>query len=178
MHFCQSFYRLSSFLFFYVVFCFDRDEHLGYCLPVTKRAIKIKPGIRIAEDELVFRASRSSGPGGQNVNKLSTRITAIFDVANSRSLTDEQKEVILRRLATRVGKNGRIKVTSQRHRSQRANRQAATERLMDLLAAALETRPERKKTKKPRAADQRRLEEKKRRSILKRRRRKNISVEG
>ncbi len=139
--------------------------------------IEIKPGIGISEDELVFRASRSSGPGGQNVNKLSTRVTALFDVVNSRSFSDEQKELILKRLAKRVSKDGRIKVVSQRHRSQRANRQAATERLVELLAVALETKPQRKKTRKPRVANQRRLEEKKRRSILKQHRRKDFPAE-
>jgi ribosome-associated protein len=140
--------------------------------------IEIKPGIEISEDELVFKASRSSGPGGQNVNKLSTRVTALLDVVNCRSLSDEQKELIRRRLAKRVSRDGLIKVVSQRHRSQKANRQAATERLVELLAAALETEPRRRRTKKPRSADQKRLEEKKRRSILKQHRRKNISVEG
>jgi len=139
--------------------------------------IEIKPGIEIAEDELVFRASRSSGPGGQNVNKLNTRVMALFDLANCRSLSDEQKELILKRLAKRVGKDGLIRVASQRHRSQKANRQAATERLVELLAAALETKPKRKRTKKPRAANQRRLEEKKRRSKLKQHRRKNFPAE-
>jgi ribosome-associated protein len=140
--------------------------------------IEIKPGIEISEDELVFKASRSSGPGGQNVNKLSTRITASFDVVNSRSLSDEQKNVIQKRLKKRLSKDGLIKVVSQRHRSQKANRQAATERLVELLAAALETRRPRKKTKKPRAADQMRLEEKKQRSILKQHRRKNFLDEA
>jgi ribosome-associated protein len=144
---------------------------------MAKSAIQIKPGVRIAENELVFWASRSSGPGGQNVNKLSTRITVVLNIANSRSLSDEQKELILRRLARRVSKDGRIKVTSQRYRSQNANRKAAIERLVELLAAALETKPERRRTKKPRAADRRRLEEKKRRSILKQQRRKNVSSE-
>jgi len=139
--------------------------------------IEIKPGIEIDEDELVFKASRSSGPGGQNVNKLSTRVTALFDIVNSRSLSGEQKELIIKRLAKRVGKDGLVKVVSQRHRSQKANRQAATERLVELLAAAMEVRPKRKKTKKPRAANQRRLEEKKRRSILKQHRRKDLPAE-
>jgi ribosome-associated protein len=97
--------------------------------------IKIKPGIEIAENELVFRASRSSGPGGQNVNKLSTRVTVLFNVMNCRSLSEEQKKLILKRLSKRISKDGLIKVVSQRHRSQKANRQAATERLVELLAA-------------------------------------------
>jgi ribosome-associated protein len=139
--------------------------------------IEIKPGIEISEDELIFRASRSSGPGGQNVNKLNTRVTVEFDVVNCREFSDLQKRLIIKRLSKRVSKDGLIKIVSQRHRSQRANRQAAVERLVGLLAAALKTKPIRKKTKKPRAADQRRLEDKKRRSILKQRRRKDFSAE-
>jgi ribosome-associated protein len=140
--------------------------------------IEIRPGIEISENELVFRASRSSGPGGQNVNKLSTRVTALFDVKNCQNLSEQQKELILKRLAKRLSKDGLIKVASQRHRSQKANRQAATERLVELLAAALETKPIRKRTRKPRAADQRRLEEKKRRSMLKQHRRKDFTAEA
>ncbi|RKY08791.1 MAG: aminoacyl-tRNA hydrolase [Planctomycetota bacterium] len=132
--------------------------------------IKIKDGVVISEDELVFRASRSRGPGGQNVNKVSTRITLFFDVVNCRSFSESRKRRILKKLATRADKNGVLRVVSQRHRTQRANRTAATERLIELLAGALAKRPVRKKTKVPASAVQRRLDEKKRRSGLKQQR--------
>ena len=132
--------------------------------------IEIKKGTYISEDELVFKASRSSGPGGQNVNKISSRVTVFFDAANCQSLSDTQKRQILSRLATRADKKGVIRVVSQRHRSQKANRDTAVERLRQLLTAALKTKPVRKKTKVPYQAKQQRLEEKRRRSLLKQQR--------
>ncbi len=138
---------------------------------------RIKKAIRIPENELVFRLSRSSGPGGQNVNKVSSRVTVLFDVANSSGLTDTQKRRILEKLAGRANKDSVIRVASQRHRSQRANRAAAVARLEELLTISLRTRPVRKKTVPSRAAKQRRLEEKKRRSLLKRQRTEKLDAD-
>ncbi|NQT03571.1 MAG: aminoacyl-tRNA hydrolase [Planctomycetes bacterium] len=132
--------------------------------------VEITENISIRDDELFFKASRSAGPGGQNVNKVNTRITLFFDVANCESFSDVQKRRILSRLATRADKNGLLRVVSQRFRTQNANRRAAVERLQQLLADALKTRPVRKKTRVPYAAKQRRLEQKRRRSLLKRQR--------
>jgi ribosome-associated protein len=138
--------------------------------------IEITDEISINEDELVFKVSRSSGPGGQNVNKLNTRVTLFFDVANCGSLSDLQKRRILTRLSSRADKNGVLRVVSQKFRTQRANRKAAVERLQQLLTDALKTRPVRKKSKVPYAAKQRRLEEKRKRSLLKKQRSvKNLS---
>ena len=136
----------------------------------VKAMIEITDGITIDEQELIFKVSRSSGPGGQNVNKVNTRVTLFFDVANCGSLSDWQKQRILARLATRSDKNGMLRVVSQKFRTQRANRNAAVERLQQLLADALKTRPIRKNSKVSYAAKQRRLEEKRRRSLLKRQR--------
>ncbi len=132
--------------------------------------IEITDGVFISEEVLVFKASRSAGPGWQNVNKVNTRITLFFDVANCDSFSDVQKRRILSRLATRADKNGILRVVSQRFRTQSANRRAAVERLQQLLTDALKTRPIRKKSKVSYAAKQRRLEEKRRRSLLKRQR--------
>jgi ribosome-associated protein len=132
--------------------------------------IEKKDDILISEEELVFKTSRSGGPGGQNVNKVNTRVTVFFDVTNTASFSDIQKKRILRKLATRADKDGVIRVVSQRYRTQKANRKAAVGRLQQLLGGALETRAVRKKTKVPEWAKQRRLEEKKRRSALKRQR--------
>jgi ribosome-associated protein len=129
-----------------------------------------KDDIAICEDELVFKASRSAGPGGQNVNKLNTRVTVFFDVVNAISFSDEQKRQILKKLRTRASKGGVIRVASQKYRTQKANRKAAVERLQQLLRSALESKPVRKKTRVPEWARQRRLEEKKRRSALKKQR--------
>ena len=137
--------------------------------------IEITNSIYIPEDRLVFKASRSGGPGGQNVNKVNTRVTLFFDVGNCDNLSDAQKRRIRTRLRTRVDKNGVLRVVSQKHRTQKANRETAIERMQGLLADALKTRPVRKKTRISNAANQRRLEEKRRRSMLKRlRARKNM----
>ena len=129
--------------------------------------IEINTGVFIRDDELIFRASRSSGPGGQNVNKLNTRITLFFDMKNCRSLSDEQKIMISRRLSSRIDKDGFLRIVSQKHRSQNANRIAAIERLQELLADALKEKPKRKKTKVPYSAINRRLKQKRNRSLKK-----------
>ena len=132
--------------------------------------IQIDTHNAISEDELVFKVSRSSGPGGQNVNKLNTRVTVFLDVARSASLSDAQKRRIRQALATRMNKDGVLRVVAQKHRTQEANRRAALERLRELLAEALKPRVVRKKTKVPAGARERRLKEKKQRSLLKRQR--------
>ena len=138
--------------------------------------IEITQDISIHEDELVFKASRSGGPGGQNVNKVSTRVTLFYDVTHCECFTEAQKKQILSRLAGRADKRGVIRVVSQKYRTQKANREAAIERFQFLLAEALKKRPVRKKTRIPYVANQRRLEEKKRKSLLKRQRaRKNLA---
>jgi ribosome-associated protein len=132
--------------------------------------IEINTHTGIAEDELTFKISRSSGPGGQNVNKLNTRVTLFLDVAHSPNLSDPQKMRLRTALATRMDKHGVLRVVSQKHRTQEANRRAAVERLVELLAGALKPKPVRKKTKIPAGARERRLQEKKRRGLLKQQR--------
>ena len=132
--------------------------------------IKIRNDIEIAESRLVFKFTRSSGPGGQNVNKVNTRVTVYFDVANCDNLTSVQKRRILSRLKTRADKTGVVRVVSQKYRTQKANKTAALERLVSLLEEALETRPKRRKTKVPRHAVEQRLKQKRHRSLLKRQR--------
>lgn len=129
--------------------------------------IDILPGIAIPESELRFVASRASGPGGQNVNKVSSRITLLFDVAASPSLDDVQKAKIAERLATRISRDGVLQVSSQRHREQGMNRAAALERFAELLRDALTDAPRRRKTRVPRAAKKRRVEEKRKRGEIK-----------
>src|SRR4030042_4541096 len=129
--------------------------------------LEITKDIFIDEGRLVFKTSRSGGPGGQNVNKLNTRVTLFFDVAGCDGLSDTQKQRILDRLSTRADKDGVIRVVSQKFRTKIANRRAAVERLLELLKDALKTRPVRKKTKVPERASLRRLERKTSRGILK-----------
>jgi len=126
---------------------------------------------RIPVDELRFTYSRSGGPGGQHVNRVETRVTLLFDVDDSARLSDEQKRRVHRRLATRINKEGEMRVVSQRHRTREANRRAAIERFDELLEEALRPRTPRRKTRVPAAARRRRLEAKRRRGDLKRQRR-------
>jgi ribosome-associated protein len=130
--------------------------------------IEIAKGAEIDERSLVFHASRSSGPGGQNVNKVSTRMTVSFDVSACLTLSDEQKSRILHRLKNRISSEGHLQVSCQDYRSQPANRQAAVERLIDLIRAALAKNLPRKPTKTPYRAKAKRLETKARRSATKR----------
>ncbi len=132
--------------------------------------ITINDDDSLPESELTFIASRSSGPGGQNVNKVSTRITLRFDLDASPHLTAEQKTQIRERLATRISKQGVLSVSAQRERSQSANREAATARFIELLRAALEVDAERRPTRVPRGIDRRRLKNKRQRSEIKRQR--------
>ncbi len=122
------------------------------------------------EDELRFTFSRSSGPGGQNVNKVETRVTLYFDVENSPTLTMTQKQRIGERLATRISNDGVMRVSSQRHRTRSANRDAACERFYELIAWALRRDKPRRKTRVSKAAKKRRLDDKRRRGDIKRRR--------
>jgi ribosome-associated protein len=139
--------------------------------------IEVQPGLQIPEEEIRFTFSRSGGPGGQNVNKVNTRATLWFDVENSPSLSIDQKERIIRRLSTRISKEGVLRVVSQKYRSQFENREAAERQFAVLIRTALKEKATRRKTKSPRWAKKRRLEEKSRRSRLKASRSKRVSVE-
>jgi ribosome-associated protein len=132
--------------------------------------IELDNGITIYEDELRFMFSRSAGPGGQNVNKVNTRVTLLLDIRNSPSFSEPQKKTILSKLDTRTDKNGVIRVASQKFRTQTANRKAAAERLRVLLNDALKKNTVRKKTAVPLRIKLKRLEEKRKRSLLKKQR--------
>jgi ribosome-associated protein len=139
--------------------------------------IEIKDGIFIPEDELEFTASRSSGPGGQNVNKVNTRITVRYDIRESPALTEEQKSLILERLRSRITGEGVLRISSRRYRTQGENRQAVIERLTVLMRNALEQKPKRKKTRTPLSAHRDRLEKKRHRAQIKKERGKVIPEE-
>jgi ribosome-associated protein len=133
--------------------------------------IRINDELTIDPDELVFRYSTSQGPGGQHVNRSATRVTLGYDVAQSPSLTEDQRERLLRRLASRLDKRGVLQLHSQTSRSQTENRAAVIARLQTLLAGALKEPRRRHKTRPTRAAIEQRLATKRRRSLIKRQRR-------
>ncbi len=133
-------------------------------------AIRVSDDLTIPEEDLTYTFSRSAGPGGQNVNKVSSRVTLWFDLEGSAALSSVQKDRIRERLSTRITRDGRLHVSSQRHRSQSSNREAALMRLGELLREALAEAPSRRPTRPSRRARQARLEEKRHRSRLKRRR--------
>ncbi len=129
--------------------------------------IEINRQLTIPPGEISFSFSRSSGPGGQNVNKVSSRVTLWFDLEASPSLTDWQKARIRRKLAGRVNNEGKLMVTVSEQRSQHGNRELALKRFAALLAAALVVRSARKKTRVSSAAREKRLRRKKERGLLK-----------
>jgi ribosome-associated protein len=125
----------------------------------------------VPEKELRFRAGPASGPGGQHVNRSSTRVEVRWDISNSSSISESQRELLLRKLASRIDSSGTLRVTAEDQRSQLRNRETAVERLNDLVNEALDEPPPRKKTRPPAGAAEKRLAEKRRRSELKRDRR-------
>jgi ribosome-associated protein len=132
--------------------------------------IEINRNLSIPEHELSFTTARSGGPGGQHVNKVSSRVTLWFNVAESPSLSAFQKRRIMSRLATRINQRGELRVVAQQHRSQIANREAAVERFVALLRDALVQEKPRQKTTVPAAAKRRRVDEKKKRGQVKQQR--------
>jgi ribosome-associated protein len=122
--------------------------------------------------ELEFRATRSGGPGGQHVNTSSTRVELVFDLAGSPTLTESERALARRRLRTRIDGEGRLRVVAQDERSQRRNRQLATERFCAIMRDALAPPPPpRRPTRQTRAAMKERLEGKRRDAVRKRLRR-------
>ena len=126
--------------------------------------------LSIPLSELRFKFHRSSGPGGQNVNKLNTSVELQFDFVHSAVLSDEQRQRIAEKLAARLNTTGALSIQSERFRTQGRNRADCLDKLAALLAAALKTQPKRKKTKPSRAAQARRLDSKRRHSEKKKNR--------
>jgi ribosome-associated protein len=126
----------------------------------------------VREDELVFRYTRSGGPGGQHVNTSSTRVELVFDLAGSPALTDAERALARRRLRTRLDSEGRLRVVAQDERSRARNRAIAVERFCDVMRDALRPPPPpRRRTRPTRAATEQRLEGKRRTGATKRLRR-------
>lgn len=130
--------------------------------------IQITDTIAIREDEIQFTFIRSSGPGGQKVNKVSTAVQLRFDVGNSPSLPDEVRNRLIQLAGKRVTDEGILIIEARQHRSQEQNRKDATNRLVQLILEASKKPKVRRKARPTEASKKRRLEEKRRRSEKKR----------
>ena len=134
-------------------------------------ALRVNDLVAIPRSELEFRATRAGGPGGQHVNTSSTRIELLWNVRTTRALSDEERERVQQRLASRTDSDGNVRVVSSESRSQLRNRESAEERLAEMLRRALTPPRKRIPTRPSRRAREARLQEKRRRSEKKRMRR-------
>jgi ribosome-associated protein len=116
------------------------------------------------EQEWMITTSRSSGPGGQHVNKVSTKIELRFNIPDSGLLNDDQKELLLNKLKNKITQTGDLIITSQSTRSQLKNREAAIEKFFTTLENALKPKKKRKLTKPTKTSQEKRLEEKKKKT--------------
>jgi ribosome-associated protein len=137
-------------------------------------AVEVTPAVAIPRAELEFRATRAGGAGGQHVNTSSTRIELLWSPGRSVVLSEEERARVAERLASRIDGDGWLRVVSSARRSQEQNREAAEQRLAELVRGALAIRKRRRPTKPSRAAKEARLAEKRKRGETKRRRRGGI----
>lgn len=137
----------------------------------TADALIVSHDLSIPRSELLYRASRAGGAGGQHVNTSSTRIELLWDLPRSTAVSDEQRQRLVAKLTARLDAEGFVRVVSSARRSQQQNREAAEQRLIELVRQALIVPKARKKTKPGRAAKERRLSEKKRHAERKQNRR-------
>lgn len=135
-----------------------------------RNLLAVNESLSIPRTELDVRVSRSSGAGGQHVNKTSSRVEIFWNVVASRALSEEQRARLLEKLASRITTEGSIRVVASDLRSQSRNRELAEERLADMVRRALIIPRKRKATRPTRAAKEARLDSKKRQSHKKRER--------
>jgi ribosome-associated protein len=135
---------------------------------VTGRGAIVRPGLVIPHHELEFRATRSGGPGGQHVNTSSTRVEVVWNVLRTGALDEEQRDHVRTRLASRIDSRGNLRVVASAFRSQARNREAAVERLGEVVRRALTVPRTRRKTRPTSSSVERRLQEKKQLSRKKR----------
>jgi len=133
--------------------------------------IRVSPHIEIDEREIEEQFVRASGPGGQNVNKLSTAVQLRFDVRHSPSLPPDVRARLERLAGARLTREGVLVIIAQRHRTQPRNREDALERLIALIRQAAVAPVKRRPTKPTKASRERRIESKKRQGSIKRLRR-------
>ncbi|MEO6939091.1 MAG: alternative ribosome rescue aminoacyl-tRNA hydrolase ArfB [Candidatus Kapaibacterium sp.] len=123
--------------------------------------IEVTPNLRIPMAEINFRFVRSSGPGGQHVNKTSTQVELTFDLAHSPSIREDDRLWLMQRLSSRLDTDGVLQITAQEHRSQLRNKTEATRKLVQLLADGFKRPKRRKPTKSTRGAKEARIASKK-----------------
>lgn len=133
-------------------------------------SLYVNGSLSIPRDELDVRVSRSSGAGGQHVNKTSSRVEVFWNVLSSRALNDEQRSRLREKLASRLTTDGSIRVVASDMRSQTRNRELAEERLAELIARSLIVPKKRRPTKPTKASREARLDAKKKHSSKKRER--------
>ncbi|MEE2819862.1 MAG: alternative ribosome rescue aminoacyl-tRNA hydrolase ArfB [Planctomycetota bacterium] len=130
--------------------------------------IEIDKRIWIPKRELEFKFGTSSGPGGQHVNKVETKVTLLFHVQSSSVFSIQEKERLHARLSTRINKNGFLRVSSSKFRSQQGNREAVIKRFCELVREAIKPVKKRKQSRVSKNQKLQRLNEKKKRSQQKR----------
>ena len=126
------------------------------------------------QKDITYKTSRSGGKGGQNVNKVATKVELLFDIAGTTFFTDEEKQRLTEKLGSRSNKDGLLQIVCDEERSQFLNKEIALERLVQLLTKALERPKVRKKTKVSKAAKAARLDNKKQHSAKKASRKKDF----
>ncbi len=136
--------------------------------PSTASSLAVNESVAIPRSELDVRVSRSSGAGGQHVNKTSSRVEIFWNISSSRAVSDEERTRLLEKLSSRLTTEGSIRVVASDMRSQSRNRELAEERLAELVRRALLVPRKRRPTRPTKASKEARLDEKKRQASKKR----------